>query len=233
MVLSGLFRGIPLYTRTTIEPYSVVFLPDRRRHGAPVRTPPLGRSGGNNRQFGAVVSGGDTHRLQSLAARSRRPDRHLSRRKGSSPSRLPSGSPTAVAPQSRDSVGRARARQDTMRRFRRWNRRPTAVRARKRVGNGPHARRYLCRVQQPALVQQRASHVARCGDAAPCRRLARVSGLHVAANGRARRSTFPSHREATRMPRTRGSEATSACNVQRSVFNEKMVRPDLALNIER
>jgi len=27
MVLSGLFRGVPLYTRTTIEPYSVVFVP--------------------------------------------------------------------------------------------------------------------------------------------------------------------------------------------------------------
>jgi hypothetical protein len=42
MVLSGLFRGIPVYTRTTIEPYSVVFLPiaggmvrpyERRRSG--------------------------------------------------------------------------------------------------------------------------------------------------------------------------------------------------------
>jgi hypothetical protein len=42
MVLSGLFRGIPLYTRTTIEPYSLVFLPigggmvrpyERRRSG--------------------------------------------------------------------------------------------------------------------------------------------------------------------------------------------------------
>jgi hypothetical protein len=42
MVLSGLFRGIPLYTRTTIEPYSLVFLPigggmvrpyERRRAG--------------------------------------------------------------------------------------------------------------------------------------------------------------------------------------------------------
>src|SRR5437762_532000 len=42
MVLSGLFRGVPLYTRTTIEPYSVVFLPvggglmrpyERRRSG--------------------------------------------------------------------------------------------------------------------------------------------------------------------------------------------------------
>src|SRR4051794_38528635 len=27
MVLSGLFRGVPLYTRTTIEPYSIVFVP--------------------------------------------------------------------------------------------------------------------------------------------------------------------------------------------------------------
>jgi hypothetical protein len=27
MVLSGFFRGVPLYTRTTIEPYSVVFVP--------------------------------------------------------------------------------------------------------------------------------------------------------------------------------------------------------------
>jgi len=42
MVLSGLFRGVPLYTRTTIEPYSVVFVPvagglmrpyERRRSG--------------------------------------------------------------------------------------------------------------------------------------------------------------------------------------------------------
>jgi hypothetical protein len=42
MVLSGLFRGIALYTRTTIEPYSLVFLPigggmvrpyERRRSG--------------------------------------------------------------------------------------------------------------------------------------------------------------------------------------------------------
>jgi hypothetical protein len=42
MVLSGLFRGIPVYTRTTIEPYSLVFLPiaggmvrpyERRRSG--------------------------------------------------------------------------------------------------------------------------------------------------------------------------------------------------------
>ena len=27
MVLSGFFRGVPLYTRTTIEPYSVVLVP--------------------------------------------------------------------------------------------------------------------------------------------------------------------------------------------------------------
>lgn len=42
MVLSGFFRGVPLYTRTTIEPYSVVFVPiaggmmrpyERRRSG--------------------------------------------------------------------------------------------------------------------------------------------------------------------------------------------------------
>jgi len=42
MVLSGFYRGIPLYTRTTIEPYSVVFVPvagglmrpyERRRAG--------------------------------------------------------------------------------------------------------------------------------------------------------------------------------------------------------
>ena len=42
MVLSGFFRGVPLYTRTTIEPYSIVFLPvagglmrpyERRRSG--------------------------------------------------------------------------------------------------------------------------------------------------------------------------------------------------------
>jgi hypothetical protein len=42
MVLSGFFRGIPLYTRTTIEPYSIVFVPiaggmmrpyERRRSG--------------------------------------------------------------------------------------------------------------------------------------------------------------------------------------------------------
>src|SRR3954470_4102589 len=47
MVLSGLFRGIPLYTRTTIEPYSVVFVPvagglmrpyERRRAGDLVGT---------------------------------------------------------------------------------------------------------------------------------------------------------------------------------------------------
>ncbi|MFL6281234.1 MAG: hypothetical protein ACJ731_14045 [Vicinamibacterales bacterium] len=42
MVLSGFFRGVPLYTRTTIEPYSIVFVPiagglmrpyERRRAG--------------------------------------------------------------------------------------------------------------------------------------------------------------------------------------------------------
>ena len=42
MVLSGFYRGVPLYTRTTIEPYSVVFVPiagglmrpfERRRSG--------------------------------------------------------------------------------------------------------------------------------------------------------------------------------------------------------
>lgn len=42
MVLSGFFRGVPIYTRTTIEPYSIVFLPvagglmrpyERRRSG--------------------------------------------------------------------------------------------------------------------------------------------------------------------------------------------------------
>src|SRR4026208_699811 len=42
MVLSGFFRGVPVYTRTTIEPYSVVFVPvtggmmrpyERRRSG--------------------------------------------------------------------------------------------------------------------------------------------------------------------------------------------------------
>jgi hypothetical protein len=47
MVLSGFFRGVPLYTRTTIEPYSVVFVPvagglmrpyERRRSGDLVGT---------------------------------------------------------------------------------------------------------------------------------------------------------------------------------------------------
>jgi hypothetical protein len=47
MVLSGLFRGVPVYTRTTIEPYSVVFVPvaggvmrpyERRRAGDLVGT---------------------------------------------------------------------------------------------------------------------------------------------------------------------------------------------------
>jgi hypothetical protein len=47
MVLSGLYRGIPLYSRTTIEPYSVVFVPlaggrmqpyERRRAGDLVGT---------------------------------------------------------------------------------------------------------------------------------------------------------------------------------------------------
>jgi len=47
MVLSGFYRGVPLYTRTTIEPYSVVFLPvaggmmrpyERRRAGDLVGT---------------------------------------------------------------------------------------------------------------------------------------------------------------------------------------------------
>ncbi len=47
MVLSGFFRGIPLYTRTTIEPYSIVFVPlagglmrpyERRRSGDLVGT---------------------------------------------------------------------------------------------------------------------------------------------------------------------------------------------------
>jgi hypothetical protein len=47
MVLSGFFRGVPLYTRTTIEPYSIVFVPlagglvrpfERRRAGDLVGT---------------------------------------------------------------------------------------------------------------------------------------------------------------------------------------------------
>jgi len=47
MVLSGFFRGVPLYTRTTIEPYSIVFVPvagglmrpyERRRSGDLVGT---------------------------------------------------------------------------------------------------------------------------------------------------------------------------------------------------
>ena len=47
MVLSGFFRGVPLYTRTTIEPYSMVFVPlagglmrpfERRRSGDLVGT---------------------------------------------------------------------------------------------------------------------------------------------------------------------------------------------------
>lgn len=47
MVLSGFFRGVPLYTRTTIEPYSLVFVPlagglmrpyERRRSGDLVGT---------------------------------------------------------------------------------------------------------------------------------------------------------------------------------------------------
>jgi hypothetical protein len=47
MVLSGFYRGVPLYTRTTIEPYSIVFVPvagglmrpyERRRSGDLVGT---------------------------------------------------------------------------------------------------------------------------------------------------------------------------------------------------
>lgn len=44
MIRSGSYRGIPLYTRTTIEPYSVVFVPIAGGLMQPVRAAAIGRS---------------------------------------------------------------------------------------------------------------------------------------------------------------------------------------------
>ena len=59
MVRSGFFRGVPLYTRTTIEPYSLVFVPIGGGLMQPYRAAPGRGRGWNGRQFHAVVPGGD------------------------------------------------------------------------------------------------------------------------------------------------------------------------------
>ena len=50
-------NGVPLYADTTVEPYSMVFVPVSRGRDAAVRAAAARRSGRNDRQPHAVVSG--------------------------------------------------------------------------------------------------------------------------------------------------------------------------------
>ena len=85
MIRSGSYRGIPLYSLKTAEPYAVLYVPMDRAADAAVRTPARGRDRRNRRQHRAVISGpsrsceamdrtaGSRHRARRWLASGRRP----------------------------------------------------------------------------------------------------------------------------------------------------------------
>ena len=153
MVLSGLFRGIPLYTRTTIEPYSLVFLPigggmvrpyERRRAGDLA-----GTTGSSVPSFPVEIPMASSRSTPLQAAGPPFVETGGDRR------RVPTFRPDSTESSSRNrhvDDGKRTARDRPFERVRRRNRRPPAFDECGESANCPPGRRDLCRIQQSALV---------------------------------------------------------------------------------
>ena len=68
MVRTGVYNGVPLYADTTLEPYSIVFVPIGRERHAALRAPPGRRARGDRGIAPAVVSDSEGRRFVSQVA---------------------------------------------------------------------------------------------------------------------------------------------------------------------